>query len=97
MKKIDRTGEIAKNFNGRKMKIIEYKNNKAVTVQFIETGEIKKASYFNFKRGKVYSKLDKRKHNKMKKYLTSICVTFILLAVFMVLAICVAALANSYI
>ena len=54
-KKTHRIGEITTNKNGHTIKIIEYNNNKDMKVLVVETGEIKKASYYNFIRGKVNS------------------------------------------
>lgn len=53
MKKIDRTGEIGFNVDGLRMRIIEYIDNKNITVLFGD-GNVRKTSYLRFKRGEVY-------------------------------------------
>jgi hypothetical protein len=58
--KNDRTGEIAVNTNGSKMKIIKYKNKDDIDVLFIEQNYIKKnVKYRAFLKGNVKSPYDK--------------------------------------
>lgn len=52
MKRIDRTGEIRTNTQGYKMKIIAYRSNRDIDVQF-ENGKCVKTNYQTFKRGKI--------------------------------------------
>lgn len=47
-----RIGEIRFNNNGEKMKIIEYINNRNITIQF-EDGHVVTAEYCNFKKGSI--------------------------------------------
>lgn len=49
-KRIDRTGETQWNKQGMLMKIVEYRNNKDMTIEFVATGERRKCSYLRFKR-----------------------------------------------
>ena len=54
MSKFDnRSGEIKESNNYGLMRIIEYNNFNDIKVKFIETGGIIKATYQNFKKGKV--------------------------------------------
>ena len=58
-KKIDRTGEINTNTQGLIMKIIAYRKNNDIDVQF-EDGTIKTCEYGQFKKGKVKNPNHKR-------------------------------------
>lgn len=51
--KKNRKGEIKKNKQGLTMQIIEYVNNKNITIKFLESGEKRKTSYLRFRRGTV--------------------------------------------
>lgn len=62
MKKIDRTGEIGFNVDGLRMRIIEYIDNKNITVLFGD-GNVRKTSYLRFKRGEVYPTFRNKKAN----------------------------------
>jgi hypothetical protein len=53
MKRKDRTGEIRTNYQGYEMVIINYANNKDVTVEFPNTGEVKHCRYSQFASGRL--------------------------------------------
>jgi len=55
--KNERIGEIVLNYQEKEMVIIEYNNNKDITIQFILTKEIVKTAYKEFRRGKIKSHL----------------------------------------
>ena len=48
--KKDRVGETQWNKQGLLMRIVEYRNNKDMTIEFVATGERRKCSYLRFKR-----------------------------------------------
>lgn len=50
---IDRTGELSKNNQGMRMKIIKYKNNKDIDVQFEDGTIVKNQPYSVFKSGEI--------------------------------------------
>lgn len=50
-KRDNRIGELRKNKQGLTMKIIRYINNKDVLIEFVETGERRKTTYYNFVKG----------------------------------------------
>ena len=56
---INRIGEVGYNFYGRKMTIIDMRNNKDITVEF-DDGRIIKTRYSEFKTGKIKHPYDKR-------------------------------------
>ena len=56
---INRIGEVSYNFYGRKMTIIEMKNNKDITIEF-DDGRIVKTRYSEFKEGKIKHPYDRR-------------------------------------
>lgn len=57
---IDRIGEINKNNFGTEMKIVEYKNNKNVTVEFQDKYKCRKICYYDsFKKGLVLNPYDR--------------------------------------
>lgn len=88
-KKTHRIGEITTNKNGHTIKIIEYNNNKDMKVLVVETGEIKKASYYNFIRGKVNSACV-TKNNSIKNAMVSA----IIVLTFIIVSVCVAVLSK---
>lgn len=45
-----RVGETQWNKQGLLMRIVEYRNNKDMTIEFVATGERRKCSYLRFKR-----------------------------------------------
>lgn len=49
----DRIGETHRNNQGLLMKIVEYRNNKDITVEFPQTAERRKTTYIKFRRGQV--------------------------------------------
>ena len=54
MKKIDRTGEINKSFEGYLMKIIRYKDANNIIIEFQDKNKVKvKTKYEHFKNGKI--------------------------------------------
>lgn len=55
--KKERIGEVRRNKQGLTTKIIGYHNNKNVTIEFVETGEVRKTSYIKFCRGEVMANL----------------------------------------
>lgn len=55
--KKERIGEVRRNKQGLTVKILDYQNNKNVTVEFAETGEIRKTTYIKFCRGEVMANL----------------------------------------
>ena len=55
--KRERIGETHRNKQGLTMRILDYKNNKNVTIEFVETGERRKTSYIHFRRGDVSANL----------------------------------------
>lgn len=58
-RKTNRIGECNENSLGLTMQIVRYRNNKDVTIKIIETGEMRKTTYYNFKKGKVGANLMK--------------------------------------
>lgn len=56
-KKDTRIGETRKNKQGLTMQIIKYINNKNITIEFVETGEQRKTTYYNFTKGKPSANL----------------------------------------
>lgn len=57
--KKERIGEVRRNKQGLTAKILDYQNNKNVTVEFTETGEVRKTTYIKFCRGEVMADLKK--------------------------------------
>ena len=59
-KKIDRTGETARNTQGRLMKIVEYHSTRDMVVEFVEDGvRVNRVQYDSFKKGIVRHPKDK--------------------------------------
>lgn len=52
-KRLDRLGEKGKNYGFFPMEIVEYRNNKDITVLFPTTGERVRTRYEHFKKGRV--------------------------------------------
>lgn len=52
-KRKDRLGEKGKNYGFFPMEIVEYRNNKDITVLFPSTGERVRTRYEHFKKGRV--------------------------------------------
>lgn len=57
--KIDKTGEIAFNNSGQQMKIVEYVTNKEIYIKFLGYQNIIKATYNNFKNGRISNPFSK--------------------------------------
>lgn len=56
-KRDSRLGEMRKNKEGLTMRIIGYSNNKNVTIEFVETGEVKTIRYSQFVKGSTHADL----------------------------------------
>ena len=56
-KRDSRIGETRTNHQGLTMQIIQYKNNKDIVIEFVETGEKRNTTYYNFKKGKPTANL----------------------------------------
>ena len=55
--KIERLGETRVNGQGLTMKIVKYRNNKDMSVRFLETGEVRNTTYYKFTKGNVIANL----------------------------------------
>ncbi len=58
-RKIDRTGETVQNKQKLTMRIIKYRNNKSIDVEFLETGQIVTTTYFKFIHKQIVADLRK--------------------------------------
>ena len=56
--KIERLGETRVNGQGLTMKIVKYRNNKDMSVRFLETGEVRNTTYYKFTKGNVIANLE---------------------------------------
>lgn len=50
-KRDSRIGETRRNKQGLTMQIVKYVNNKNIEIEFMETGERRKTTYYNFSKG----------------------------------------------